>query len=175
MRIIQLFLRWWPIVSVAAFFLTGLVVGFFYQIEAPTGHQLSLQFLQKQSHSTVFDVLACASVLWYALAVAVVGRSTWPISTARTIFIYAPMSFAFGFAARFFVLVFGFSLTAASVPGVSAVAQVALVVFVYLCVVVGLPTYATFSGSFIKDEALFRKLSILAALVMGATLWAAYA
>lgn len=162
----KIVLRWFPLASVGIFFIAGLVFGFLHRIDSADGHQWAKQLILGQSKSQAFHFFASVALLWYAVCVAAVGRSRWPVSNVRNIFMYGPMAFAFGFAARYFVLVFGFTAPISVDQETQKLALIALLVLVYLVFLVALPTYATFRGAFVGDEPLFRKISGVVAVAL---------
>lgn len=171
----KLIFRWCPLVAVGVFFVSGLVLGFFYSMETEQGQAWTLSVIQSASKSEAFNFYGSIGLLWYAICVVIAGRSTWPVTKVRALVMYGPMAFAFGFAARFFALLFGFTVPLASMALAQDLAQYALAIFLYLVFLVGLPTYGTFVGAFIKDELVFRKLCGILVVLLLIMLWVEYA
>ena len=63
-----------------------------------------------------------------------------------------PVAFAFGFAARFFSMLFGFISFQSNTPDAVNLGNVSLITFFFVCVLVGLPTYFTFQDKIIKRK-----------------------
>lgn len=168
-------IRWSPLASVLIFLLMGVTLGFFYEHECVEGKKWALNVISQFSESDKFNFFCTLAILWLFVSVAVCGRSSWPVNKTRAVAMYFPIAFSFGFAARFFSLLFGFVGMQPNNPEAVTLGYASFLTFLFVCSLVAFPTYFSFRGKLTDNETAFRLFCGVGAIPLACYIWYMYA
>lgn len=146
------------------FFFVGLLLGFFYPAINETGRRAILSIISEHASPLTLDLLASYAVMAICLFTSIGGRTAVPIPKARLLFGYYPAKAALEYASIFLGIFVGFTCGLSPYPDAGRFSWGGIAAMLYTVGILALVVVASFKGKIVKDERLFRLVSIFLGL-----------
>jgi hypothetical protein len=146
------------------FFFVGLLLGIFYPTINEKGRQAILSIISEHASPLTLDLLASYAVMAICLFTSIGGRTGVPIPKIRLLLGYYPAKAALEYASIFLGIVVGFTCGLAPYPAAGKFSWGGIMTMLYTVGILGLVVVASFKGRIVKDERLFRWVSVLLGL-----------
>jgi hypothetical protein len=146
------------------FFFVGLLLGIFYPTINEKGRHAILSVISEHASPLTLDLLASYAAMAICLFTSIGGRTALPIPKARLLFGYYPAKAALEYASIFVGIVIGFTCGLSPYPNAGRFSWAGMIAMLYTVGILALVVVASFKGRIVKDERLFRVVSILLGL-----------
>lgn len=146
------------------FFFVGLLLGVFYPTINEKGRHAILSIISEHASPLTLDLLASYAVMAICLFTSIGGRTGLPIPKARLLLGYYPAKAALEYASIFVGIVIGFTCGLSPYPNAGRFSWAGIMAMLYTVGILALVVVASFKGRIVKDERLFRVVSILLGL-----------